>query len=73
MPVTRYKIEIEIAEPFSPTWAGWFEDYALAPLPAGGTLLRGTAADQAALHGLLERIRDLNIRLIHARIDAISD
>ncbi len=32
--------------------------------PGGTTLLRGVAADQAALHGLLQRIRDLGVSLI---------
>lgn len=32
--------------------------------PDGNTLLRGVAADQAGLHGLLQRIRDLGVSLI---------
>jgi hypothetical protein len=32
--------------------------------PGGTTLLRGVTADQAALHGLLQRIRDLGVSLI---------
>lgn len=45
----------------------WAEQLGVPELihePAGTTLLRGVAADQAALHGLLQRIRDLGVSLI---------
>jgi hypothetical protein len=45
-------------------WAEWFDDWVLAYTDAGETVLSGSVADQAALHGLLMRIRDLNMTLI---------
>jgi hypothetical protein len=45
-------------------WLPWFAGLELIHLPAGQTQLRGSRADQAALHGLLARIRDLNLTLI---------
>ncbi len=45
-------------------WERWFEPLAIAPQPDGDTLLIGPVADQAALHGLLKRIRDLGLPLI---------
>ena len=45
------------------TWSAWFEEMAISA--AGGeTILTGQVADQAALHGLLIRIRDLNLNLL---------
>lgn len=45
-------------------WAGRLGVPELIHEPDGTTLLRGVAADQAALHGLLQRIRDLGVSLI---------
>jgi hypothetical protein len=46
-----------------PRWSDWFEDMAISA-EGGVTLLEGTVTDQAALHGLLIRIRDLNLTLL---------
>lgn len=45
-------------------WSNWFSDFDMTHLETDETLLSGWLPDQAALHGLLERIRDLNITLI---------
>lgn len=45
-------------------WSDWFGGMRIAYLEGDETLIYGTLPDQAALHGLLERIRDLNLRLI---------
>lgn len=45
-------------------WAARFGVPELAHEDDGTTVLRGVTADQAALHGLLQRIRDLGITLI---------
>lgn len=42
----------------------WFAGLTLTQTEAGDTLLSGPVADQAALHGLLARIRDLNLTLV---------
>jgi hypothetical protein len=44
-------------------WSDWFEQMALST-EGGNTILTGPVADQAALHGLLIRIRDLNLTLL---------
>ncbi len=56
--------EIKIKGHLDPRWSDWFEDLKLTHLEGDGTLLSGLLPDQAALHALLERIRDLNITLI---------
>ena len=45
-------------------WAERLGEPGLVHEPAGTTLLHGVTADQAALHGLLQRIRDLGVPLI---------
>jgi hypothetical protein len=46
-----------------PKWSDWFEQMAIST-EDGETILTGPVADQAALHGLLIRIRDLNLTLL---------
>lgn len=41
---------------FEPRWAAWFDGLTLTTEPDGTTMLRGKLADQAALHGVLQRI-----------------
>jgi hypothetical protein len=45
-------------------WAAWFEGLAMTHTASGETILSGPIADQAALHGVLDRVRDLNVELI---------
>jgi hypothetical protein len=43
---------------------GWFDGLSIALEDDGDTLLTGTVVDQAALHGLLKRVRDLGVPLV---------
>ncbi len=45
-------------------WANWFEDLAITLEDNGETLLTGPVTDQAALHGLLRKVRDLGLPLL---------
>ena len=45
-------------------WSAWFDGMTLTPDTDGTTVLEGPVADQAALHGLLARVRDLGIPLL---------
>lgn len=45
-------------------WSPWFDGLAITPTASGDTLLRGFVADQAALHSLLRRVRNLGLTLL---------
>ncbi len=56
--------EIKIKGHLDPRWSEWFAGLKLTHPEGDRTLLSGSLTDQAALHGLLERIRDLNLTLL---------
>jgi len=56
--------EIRIAGHLPARWSAWFEGLAVAPEPDGTTRLSGPVVDQAALYGLLKRVRDTGLTLI---------
>jgi hypothetical protein len=56
--------EIRLEGHLDREWAEWFGGLALTPEKGGTTLLSGPVADQAALHGLLKKVRDLGASLI---------
>ena len=56
--------EVRVGRHLDDRWGEWFGDLTMTREPDGTTTLRGPVADQAALHGLLQRLRDLGIPLI---------
>jgi hypothetical protein len=62
---------IRIKGRLEPRWSAWFEGLTVIPEANGDTLLRGPVVDQAALHGLLTRVRDLGLPLLS--VDRIDD
>lgn len=58
----RYRIELE--SNIDNDWSAWLGNLELAHNEVGHTILNGEVADQAALHGLLSRIRDLGIPIL---------
>ena len=56
--------EIKVKSHLDPHWSDWFAGLTVTHLAGDETLLSGSLPDQGALHGLLERIRDLNLKLI---------
>ena len=58
--------EIRVAGSLPPQWRDWF-DGLFIDVENGETLLRGPVADQAALFGLLKKIRDVGLPLVSVR------
>jgi len=56
--------QIRLMGHLSPQWTGWFDGLIIRLEDNGDTLLTGTVIDQAALHGLLKKVRDLGMPLI---------
>jgi len=56
--------QIRIKGHLSSQWADWFEGLAVTLEADGNTRIAGSVEDQAALHGLLKKIRDLGMELI---------
>jgi hypothetical protein len=56
--------EIRIMGQLDPHWSEWFSDLTLTHGGEDETLLAGLLPDQAALHSLLELIRNLNLTLL---------
>lgn len=64
--------EIKIRGQLSEYWSEWFAGLKLTKLEEDVCLLSGWLPDQAALHGLLERIWDLNLTLISVTSNSSS-
>lgn len=56
--------QIRLKGHLGPQWTEWFEGVTITLEDNGDTLLSSPVVDQAALHGLLKRVRDLGIPLI---------
>jgi len=57
-----YQIRVEVNLDLK--WSDWFDGFTITSLGNSGTSLTGLVADQAALHGLLGKIRDLGLPLL---------
>ena len=60
---TSIVYQIRIEGHLDERWLRWFEGLDVSPLPEGETIISGEM-DQSALHGVLNRIRDLGLELI---------
>ncbi len=56
--------EIRVEGHLGARWAAWFDGLSLSPDDDGITVIRGPLVDQAALHGLLLKLRDVGLPLI---------
>jgi hypothetical protein len=56
--------EIKVKGHLDQSWSSWLDGLTIEPLANGETLVTGSVRDQAALHGLLNKIRDLGLPLL---------
>ena len=59
--------EIRVEGHLDPSWSEWLEGMEILPLGVRETQLSGPLDDQAALHGVLIRIRDMNLKLLYVQ------
>ncbi len=57
------RYEIRLRGSLDARWAAWFDGMSLTTGDDGTTVLAGPVTDQAALHGLLQKVRDLGLPL----------
>ncbi len=56
--------EIKIKESIDPSWSEWFGDFIISRSENQETKIVGRVRDQTALHGMLAKIRNLNLTLL---------
>jgi hypothetical protein len=61
------RYEIRLTGRLDAHWAAWFDGLTVSDESDGTTVISGRIADQAALHGLLQRVRDLGLPLVSVR------
>ena len=61
---SRVRCEIRVRGHLDETWSAWFGGLTVVQGEDGDTVLAGDVADQAALHGLLIKVRDLGLPLL---------
>ena len=62
--VGSQQYEIRVKGHLGPQWAAWFDGLSLVNGDDGITVIRGPVVDQSALHGLLQKLRDVGIPLV---------
>ncbi len=60
--------EVRVVGHLDDRWASWCADFAIACYADGTCTLTGEVADQAQLHGILARLRDLGSTLVSVRL-----
>ena len=66
------RYEIRIKGRLDSRWTSWFDGLTVTPEGDGTTLIHGQIVDQAALHGLLQKVRDMGVPLVsveHVELD----
>ena len=58
----HYKIKVK--SQLDVQWQEWFDDLSVTPTEDGNTTLSGVVVDEAALYGLLRKVRDLGVPLL---------
>ena len=58
------RYEIRLKGHLDSRWAAWFDGLSLTNESDGTTIIHGPVADQAALHGLLQKVRDIGLPLV---------
>ena len=66
-PAEPARYELRVQGVLDDRWSVWFEGLRIASDQHGQTTIAGPVTDQAALHGLLAKVRDLGLELLSVR------
>ena len=67
------QVEIRARGRIDEQWSSWFEGLSIAHTAQGETILSGSVIDQAALYGLLAKLRDLGLALVSVDSGEVGD
>jgi hypothetical protein len=62
-------VEVRVRGVIDKSWSDWFDGLGVTEASPDQTTLRGDLSDQAALYGLLAKLRDLGFRLVSVQAD----
>jgi hypothetical protein len=57
-------VELRVRGHLDSEWSTWLADLTVEPTPSGDTILSGWVEDEAALYGLISKLRDLGLALL---------
>ena len=66
-------VEIRVKGQLDQHWSDWFEGLTIAHNDQNETVLTGPVVDQAALHGLLAKLRDLRLPIVSVNLSEVAD
>ena len=61
------QVEIRVEGHLDPTWANWLDGFTITHIEQAETILAGNVKDQAALYGLIAKLRDLGVKLVSVK------
>ena len=66
-------VEVRVKGQLDEHWSDWFDDLTVAHTGQNETVLTGPIVDQAALHGLLAKLRDLGLPIVSVNLSEVAD
>ena len=66
-------VEIRVKGQIDEHWSEWFDDLTTTHTDQNETVSTGSIPDQAALHGLLARLRDLGLPIVSVNLSEVAD
>ena len=66
-------VEIRVKGQLDEHWSDWFDDLTITHTEQNETVLTGPIVDQAALHGLLAKLRDLGLPIVSVNLSEVAD
>ena len=67
------RVEIRVKGQIDEHWSDWFEGLTIRHTDQNETVLTGPVVDQAALHGLLAKLRDLRLPIVSVNLSEVAD
>ena len=67
------RVEIRVKGQLDEHWSDWFDDLTITHTDQNETVLTGPIPDQAALHGLLAKLRDMALPIVSVKLSETAD